>query len=345
VQQLAPVLSRLRLRNPPAHQPPTSDPSMFLGIEIGGTKLQLGVGPGDGSPMVALERLDVDPSRGAEGIREQIARAGSALIQQHGITAIGIGFGGPVDAATGRTIHSHQIDGWDGFPLVDWARKAFGLPVVIGNDSDTAGMAEARFGGGCGKRIVFYFNVGSGIGGAFVLDGKTHPGSTGVASELGHLRPGPQCQRPDQTVESIASGWGIARATRAALEKGEAEAVADLLGRCDGHPDRLTAKMVGQAAIAGNRLAAEIFGRAVQTLGWAVAQMITLVAPEVVVAGGGVPLVGEALFFAPLRAEVDRYVFPPLRGSFAIVPAQLGEEVVVHGALALAKEISCATSS
>jgi glucokinase len=325
---------------------------MFLGIEIGATKLQLGIGHGDGGPLVALERLDVDSPRGAAGIREQIRRAGHTLIEQHRPTAVGIGFGGPVDAAKGHTIHSHQIDGWDDFPLADWTQHTFSLPAIIGNDSDTAGMAEARFGGGRGRRIVFYFNVGSGIGGALVLDGQTHPGATGVASELGHLRPGLSCERPDQTVESIASGWGIAAAARTRLTgqagdvslgrrdaTGKPESISDLLRRCDGDPDRLTTKMVADAAAADNVLAAEIFRHAVRTLGWAVAQMITLVAPEVIVVGGGVPLVGESLFFAPLREEVQRYVFPPLQGTYEIVPAQLGEEVVVHGALALAHEM------
>ena len=79
------------------------------------------------------------------------------------------------------------------------------------------------------------------------------------------------------------------------------------------------------------------FRRATRTYGWAIAQMITLLSPEVVVVGGGVPLAGEDLFFAPLRQEIDRYVFPPLRGTYRIVPAELGEAVVVHGALVLAR--------
>jgi glucokinase len=117
---------------------------------------------------------------------------------------------------------------------------------------------------------------------------------------------------------------------------GSEASAADLLARVDGHADRLTCKMVAQAADEGNPLAREVFRRAVQTLGWAVAQMITLLAPGVVVLGGGVPQAGEALFFAPLRAEVERYVFPPLGGRSRIVPAALGEAVVVHGALAVA---------
>jgi glucokinase len=117
-----------------------------------------------------------------------------------------------------------------------------------------------------------------------------------------------------------------------------AEFLADLRERSGRQVERLSCKMVAQAAAEGNELAQEVFRHAVQTLGWAVAQMVTLLAPNVVVIGGGVSLAGESLLFAPLGREVDRYVFPPLRDSFRIVPAALGEEVVVHGALAVAAE-------
>jgi len=315
---------------------------MLLGIEIGGTKLQLGVGAGDGRPLAVLERLEVDRRGGAAAIRAQIGRIAGDMIAQHAVSAIGIGFGGPVDAAAGRTIKSHHIAGWNDFPLTGWCRQQFSLPAVVANDADTAGLAEARFGAGRGKRVVFYITVGSGIGGAVILDGRIYGGSTGVAAEIGHLRPGLQADRPDQTVEATSSGWGIAAAAQARLTEGKEaddEPAADLRERCEGRIDRLSSKLLAAAAAEGNRLAEEIFRHARQTLGWAVAQMITLLAPEVVVIGGGVPQMGEAMFFAPLREEVDRYVFPPLRGTFEIVSAALGEEVVVHGALALAAEI------
>jgi glucokinase len=341
---------------------------MLLGIEIGGTKLQLGVGRGDGPPLVELERIDVEPGRGAPPIRAQVARAGRRLIERHGITGVGIGFGGPVDVAAGRTITSHQVEGWDDFPLGEWSRETFGLPTVVANDSDSAGLAEARFGAGKGHRVVFYTNVGSGIGGALVIDGELYRGGSGVASEMGHLRPGLQCDRPDQTLESMASGFGITAAVRARLAGGvshrmeslvggerttEPDAVrqrliereeaderdaADLLERCDGHVDRVTTKTIAEAALAGNRLAREVFHNACQAFGWAIAQMATLVAPNVVVVGGGVSLVGDELLFTPLRNHVRRYVFPTLDGTFDVVPARLGEEVVVHGVLALAAE-------
>jgi glucokinase len=315
---------------------------MFLGIEIGGTKLQLGVGSGGGPPLVALDRLDVEPRQGAEGIRRQIEPTAKSLIAQHTVSAVGIGFGGPVEAATGRTVVSHQVDGWEDFPLADWCRETLGLPAAVGNDSDLAGLAEARFGAGQGHRVVFYSNIGSGIGGALVIDGELYRGGTGVASELGHLRPGLESQHPQQTVESIASGWGLTATARQQLlarQQTDERAAADLLHRCDADVEQLTTALLAQAATEGNALAREVLDRAWQTYGWAVAQMITLLAPSVVVIGGGVSLVGEELLFAPLREYVDRYVFPPLRGTFEIVPAMLGEEVVLHGALAIASSI------
>ncbi len=319
---------------------------MLLGIEIGGTKLQLGVGRGDGPPLVHLERLEVTPQLGADRIRRQIHEAFGTILHRYPITAIGIGFGGPVDSARGRVITSHQVEGWRDFPLADWCRQTLGVRALVANDSDCAGLAEARFGAGKGHRIVVYNNIGSGIGGAIVIEGQLYAGSQGVAAEFGHLRPGLQAERPDQDVEAVASGWGITAAVRSRLsglehvsnQPREFADANDLLSRCGGSLDRLDTKIIAAAARAGNRLAAEEFDRACRTIGWALAQVITVLAPSVVVMGGGVSLVGEDLFLGPLRSYVARYVFPPLVGTYQIVPAALGEEVVVHGALALAAE-------
>ena len=121
----------------------------------------------------------------------------------------------------------------------------------------------------------------------------------------------------------------------------EAEFLQDLIDRCSGDVDKLTAKHVAQAAAEGNEVAREVIEHAAVALGWAVAQVITLLAIETVVIGGGVSLIGETHFFAPLRQSVDRYVFPPLAKTYRIVPASLGENVVVIGALAIAHD-ACA---
>ena len=339
---------------------------MFLGIEIGGTKLQLGVGPGDGSPLAGVERVSVDPKAGAQGILRHIEQIGAPLIQRYSVEGVGIGFGGPVHADDGRIIKSHQIAGWDDLQLAQWCQAKLGLPGCVENDCDAASLAEARFGAGKGARVVLYVTVGSGIGGGLVIDGEIYRGSGRGAAEIGHLRPGLHADRSEDTVESVASGWGIAAAAHARLlghvakpfvpltngltvahpnemrerlieaEEVEEASAADLLQRCDGYIDQLTAKAIAEAAADGNIIAGEVLTHACEVLGWAIGQAITLFAPHVVVVGGGVALMDESLFLAPLRRQVDRYVFPAFAGTFQIVPAQLGELVVVHGALVAA---------
>ena len=194
---------------------------MYLGIEIGGTKLQLAVGPGDGSPFVDFQRAEIRLEEGAGGILRQIESVGRELIERHQPRAIGIGFGGPVDAEAGRTITSHQVEGWTDFALADWCRETFGLPAGLSNDSDAAGLAEALFGAGRGHRVVFYINVGSGIGGALVVDGRVYSGGHGIASEIGHLRPGLDADDPHATVESICQRFRHRRGRAVLAGRGE----------------------------------------------------------------------------------------------------------------------------
>jgi glucokinase len=341
---------------------------MYLGIEIGGTKLQLGVGDGRGGELATVVRHDVDARCGAVAIIEQIERSAAALIQKHSIERIGIGFGGPVDSAVGMVTKSHQVAGWEGFPLVRWCRESLGKPAVLGNDCDVAALAESLNGAGRGASSVFYVTVGTGIGGGLVLDGKLHGTGRPAAAEIGHLRPGLLADRLEMTVESLASGPAIAAAAVARMTgqvsrplesirvtidhanrqqrrqrladvtDTEREFIADLSQRCGSDPEQLSAQLVAQAAADGNEIARQVLDHACQALGWGIAQVITIVAPEVVVVGGGVSLIGEQFFFMPLRTAVARYVFPPLVESYKIVPAALGELVVVHGAITLAAD-------
>ncbi len=312
---------------------------MFLGIEIGGTKLQLGVGAGDGTPLVCLARRDVDPVAGAAGILEQIREETSNLKTVHSIRGIGVGFGGPVDGAKGRVRKSHHVIGWENFPMVDWFRRNPGLPAVLGNDCDLAALAESRIGAGRGKDSVFYVTVGTGVGGGHVVNGRLQGQGRPSVSEIGHLRPGLDAVDPDRTVESLASGWSIADFARRSLGGKRADSDRNgrrLLASCQGNPAGLTAELVAEAARSGDAVAWAAFRQATQALGWAIAQVLTLLSPELIVIGGGVSRSGEELFFAPIRTEIERYVFPPLVGCYQVVSAKLGETVVVEGALLLA---------
>jgi glucokinase len=315
--------------------------SHYLGIEIGGTKLQLGVGPGEGT-LAGLWRGTVDVTAGAEGIRRQITAAVPDLLAQSGleraaIAGVGIGFGGPVDDAARTVVKSHQIPGWDGFPLAGWVTEMLGWPAVLGNDADVAGLAEALFGAGRGLSPIFYITLGSGIGGGFLVNGEIYRGCGRGAAEIGHLRvavAGPSgvhyCP-----LEEVASGWAIQQQARALLAQSGGRGA--LLRQVDGEVQRLTAWHVGQSAQAGDPFARDVLDRAWTCLAEGICQVVALLCPRRIVIGGGVSLMGERVLFDPLRQLVAERVFRPFAGCFDIVPAALGEEVVVHGALALAR--------
>lgn len=298
---------------------------MFLGIEIGGTKLQLGVGDGAGS-LAGLWRGNVEPRAGAAGIRTQIQAAFPELLQSSGlrpdeIRCAGVGFGGPVDDRNQRVIKSHQIDGWDDFPLVEWLRQTLGLPAALGNDADVAGLGEALFGAGVGCSPVFYVTVGSGIGGGLVIDREIYRASGRGAGEIGHLRfpiPGSP-EKPWAPLEEIASGWAIQSAYRA--RSGESAA---------------TGQDVAQRAAGGDATALEVLAIAREALAEGLCHVIALLCPQRIVLGGGVSLIDESLWLQPIRQLVAQRVFKPFANCTTIVPAALGEEAVVHGAIGLA---------
>jgi glucokinase len=316
--------------------------TMFLGIEIGGTKLQIGVGPGDGT-LRGLWRRDVEPDRGAEGIRAQIESAVPQLLTQARLVrtdlrGVGIGFGGPVDDATHTVIKSHQIEGWDGFPLAGWISDLIGLPAVLGNDADVAGLAEALFGAGKGLSPLFYVTVGTGIGGGLIIDGKIHRGVGRGAAEIGHLAVWhftPQAARRGP-LEALASGWGIvATAEELLTERRDVDCLLRHLQQTQGE---ITAQDVAHAARQFDPIAREALHIALEELAFGLCQVIALICPRRIVIGGGVSLMGEDLFFGPLRKLVADHVFKPFADCYDIQAAALGEEVVVHGALALAHE-------
>lgn len=320
--------------------------ALRLGIEIGGTKLQLGLGAGDGE-IVALERRRIDPSAGAEGIRAQIVEAHDALKRASGakVDAVGIGFGGPVNSAKGVVVLSHQIKGWEGFPLRDWAREIFGpVPVAVENDADTAALGEARFGAGVGASPLLYLTVGSGIGGGLIIKGKIYRGAGAGAVEIGHLwvvdRSGSDLGVV--TLEDAASGWAIAREARqvAARQLAEGRDGWPVLRKAGGAVDAIETTHVAEAAAEGDRQSRLILDKAVHAMALALCQAVTLVAPRRIILGGGVSLIGEDLWLGPIRKQLNASVFPPFRDTFDLVGARLGEAVVVHGALALASDLA-----
>jgi glucokinase len=299
----------------------------LLGIEIGGTKLQI-VGGDEAGNVVSAHRFSVDKAEGAAGIRKRIEET----IKRHYtglVTAVGVGFGGPVNAATGQIATSFHIDGWSAFALAGWLEPLVEAPVFVDNDANVAALGEATCGAGRGYTSVLYITLGSGVGGGLVVNRQIYHGAVPGEVEIGHIR----MDRSGTTLQSLCSGWAVDQKIRDAIA---------------GEPDGVLATLAGdrragEAAILGDALAArdakagEIFEQTTDDLAFGLSHAIHLLHPEVLILGGGLSLLGEVL-----RGRVAHKLPGYLMRAFAPGPpvklAQLGEQAVPVGSLVLARQ-------
>jgi glucokinase len=287
----------------------------FIGIEIGGTKLQIVAGDECGKISERL-RFAVTPQAGGEGIRDQITKALPDFVKKTRASAIGAGFGGPVDWTTGRICCSHQIEGWSEFPLGQWLGELTNLPVAVDNDANVAALGEALHGVGVGFGSLFYVTLGSGVGGGMIVNGRIYHGAKPGESEIGHIR----LDRFGTIIESRCSGWAVDKKMREAglvhSGGGEAKHLKDLLD-------------------AANPVAEKILREMADDLAFGLSHVVHLFHPEIIALGGGLSLIGE-----PLRAAVERALTRYIMHAFAPGPrialAALKEDAVPVGALALA---------
>ena len=300
--------------------------SVLVGIEIGGTKIQVVTGDGDAS-ITGRQRFATRPDAGAEGIREQLAAALANISGNQKITAIGVGFGGPVDRETGRICRSHQVVGWDDFPLRDWLREqAAGVPVAIENDGNTAALGEALAGTGQGLSPVFYVTLGSGIGGGLVFDGKIYHGHSLAEAEIGHVRLGPA----GETLESRCSGWAVDRRLR---DHAAANPGSPLAKRLDGEGGE--ARYLAKAMADGDAGAKAIFDETCAGLALGLSHVVHLLNPGTIILGGGLSQLGEPLRLG-VEAALGHAIMDVLKPGPSVRLAKLGEDAVPVGALLLA---------
>jgi glucokinase len=301
-------------------------PSQYLGLEIGGTKLQVFSGA-DAAHVDERHRFPVEPAGGGAGLRAQLERIIPPLAQRLRPAAVGVGFGGPVDWKTGRICCSHQIEGWSDFPLASWLASLAQAPVFVDNDANLGALGEASHGAGAGFNPVFYVTLGSGVGGGLVVDGKIFHGAQPGESEIGHLR----LDRSGTLLESRCSGWAVDAKIRAAAAREPESALARCVGKAAAHEARFLSVALSQ----NDPLAAAILEETAQDLAFGLSHVAHLFHPEIIVLGGGLALVGE-----PLRAAVERLAPLHLMQAFAPGPrialAKLAEDAVPVGALCLA---------
>jgi glucokinase len=317
---------RVAMTNSPS---PASPSAKLLGVEIGGTKLQIVQGDAAGT-ISRRWRATVDRRRGGPGILEQLCigideltRGGAARPPRRRRNRLWR----PVDRSTGRVRVSHQIEGWDDFPLRDWVSEAAGTPAVLENDANTAALGEALRGAGRGFDPVFYVTLGSGVGGGLVAGGAIYHGASPGEAEFGHVR----LDRDGATVESRCSGWAVdARVRRLATEE-PASFLARSLPATPGGEARLLAPALNAGDPASGRVIREIAA----DLAFALSHAVHLFHPRVIVLGGGLSLIGESLRTA-VAAHLPLHVMEAFAPGPEVRLAALGEDAVPAGALCLA---------
>lgn len=299
----------------------------YLGIEIGGTKLQVVLGDAQGR-IAQRCRMAVDRDGGAAAIQGQIEQAIQDLTDRSQPRGVGLGFGGPIDIGDGRIVVSHHIEGWDGFGIRTWLEGLTGLPVRVDNDANTAALAEARAGAGEGHDPVFYVTLGSGMGGGLIVNGAIYHGAAPGEAEIGLMA----CDREGHNFESRCAGWSMDRK----VQDYAAAHPQSVLGKLAGGESQGQSRFVAEAIERGDAGAGGLLDETAADIAFALSHVTHLMHPEVIVLGGGLSLIGEGLrerVAHSLLGFVTR-AFQPTCPTVRL--ARLGEDVVAVGALLLA---------
>ncbi len=307
-----------------------------IGLDVGNTRITAAIVAVSGN-VLAMIRRPTDAVGGAAACYRQIDEMVSQLVSMARercipVSSIGVGFGGPVDYERGRIVRSHHVAGWEGFPLRQLLYERFNLPVVLDNDANAGALGELLFGAARGCRNALYVNIGTGIGGAIISDGKLVRGENNLAGEIGHIvvvRGGPKCGcGKSGCLEAVASGSGIGRRATELIQRGDVETSL---------PKRsVTSKEVFEAALQGDKLAVMVVDEAVEHLAHGLGIAVTLLNPRIVIIGGGLSEAPERLLLEPLRERISKYALDVALSGLEIVNAKLRYDAGVLGAAALA---------
>jgi glucokinase-like ROK family protein len=281
---------------------------------------------GDG-PHACLPNLDAQ-------VKDLLHHSGIHFDQ---VCAIGIGVPGPVIVDAGSVGAPPIMPGWDGYPIRAHLESMWGVPVSLGNDAEFGALGEWAAGAGRGARNLVYIKVGSGVGAGLMLDGAIYRGTTGCAGEIGHIaisESGPVCTCGNRgCLEAVAGGWAIARQAREAVKSGKRTQLSAL------DLENITARDVAAAARLGDLVAQQIVTEAGAHLGVAVASLVNLVNPSMVVVGGGVAQLGD-LLLEPIRNAVRVRSLRSAAQAVRINAAVLGRRSTSVGAVIQAINIA-----
>lgn len=310
---------------------------LSIGIDIGGTKVAAGVVSEDGQ---ILRRLTIpSPTRSPQAVEDAIVEVVEDLTSTHPCGAVGIGAAGWVDTDQAVVRFSPHL-AWRNEPLKQRLSQRIDAPVIVDNDANAAAWAEYRFGAGRNSRVMVCITLGTGIGGAMVINGRLFRGRYGMAGEFGHMGIVPDghwCPCGNRGCwEQYASGNALVRDAKALLGKGSPRAQA-LLEHVKGDVDALIGPDVTACALAGDPLATELIADVGTWLGRGMANLAAALDPDMFVIGGGVSAAGD-LVLVPAQQAFDRTLTGRgFRPPADLVLAQFRNDAGLLGAADLAR--------
>ncbi|MGB3511118.1 MAG: ROK family protein [Microcoleaceae cyanobacterium] len=311
----------------------------ILALDFGGTKLAAAVLNAGERDWQKYQKTLSPPNASAQTDIDIMQTLSHNLLNGEKPAAIGVSFGGPVDANTGKVRLSHHVKGWENIALKEILETEFNAPTVVDNDANVAAVGEHRFGAGQGYDSLLYITVSTGVGGGWIFNGKPWRGAQSMAGEIGHVTVdpvGPLCLCGKRgCVERLASGPYIAQQAKEWLQS-QPQNGQILRSLVNNDLEAITAQKVSEAGIEGDEVAIKAIELAGWALGVGIGNVANLVNPERFILGGGVTKAGKLLWETMQRVARET-ALPEV--SFEIVSAALGDEAPLWGAVALAEDL------
>ena len=311
---------------------------VWIGIDLGGTSMKAGVVDGAGRILAKADRPTL-AQRPYEAVIQDMAGCAQEALERAGLTlenlaGVGVGIPGVADMDTGRVIFCTNL-GWRNVPLREIFRRFMDKPVLMDNDATVAALAESVAGVSAGSSSSVFVTLGTGVGGGVILGGKVWRGAHGVGTEIGHMileMDGVPCTCGNRgCLERYCSATAIIRMARELTADHPESLICQRIG---GDVEKLNAKIVLDAAKEGDPIAMKVFRRYVTCLSQALASIMQLLDPEVMVLGGGVSKAGAFLLDA-VREETPKYLLFKDLPHARIELARLGSDAGMIGAAML----------
>lgn len=304
-----------------------------VGIDFGGTSVKIGLVDESGRVLdetgFATAAAAV-PSKWLKLVGDKVAAYESA----HKLAGIGVGVPGFTDFAKGCIYNITNVPGWAAVPLAKIMRKRFRLPVYVDNDVNAMALGECLYGAGRNMKHVFFATLGTGVGGAFLIDGKIYRGAYSMAGEIGHVSinmNGAKTPEGKGGLETYVGSRKIVDYAVHALRRGRKSLILKLVG--DDFV-KITPKVIAEAATRGDKLSLKIMDYMADCLATAFASVTYLIQPEAIIVGGGVAASGRVLF-QPLRRHLKERLHRYFAERIKIIPAALGPRAGMIGCAAL----------